>query len=166
MSRSATERRSGTTISVKSSQDFTVGLLFIVVGSLFAVQAWLRYPMGHAGEMGPGFFPFFLGLILAIIGVGVLLRSLSLASGTASIGRIRVPTFALIMASILFFGVALEWLGLVVTVFVMVFISSMASHEFRWRNALLCGAAVAAFCAVLFVVLLGLQMPLWPALAK
>ena len=49
-------------------KDCVAGTLFVAIGLLFAVNAWLRLSVGSALAMGPGYFPILLGLIL--IGLG------------------------------------------------------------------------------------------------
>jgi hypothetical protein len=44
-----------------------------------------------------------------------------------------------------------------------VFVSSMASHEFGWKGALVNAFVLLAICAGAFVYGLGLQLPMWPA---
>src|SRR5258707_12544522 len=58
-------------------KDFWGGTLFAVVGLLFALIArglpglsfMPGYSMGTPARMGPGFFPFYLGALLFILGV-------------------------------------------------------------------------------------------------
>ena len=47
-------------------KDFASGLMFILVGLSFS---WVArgYSMGTAAKMGPGYFPFLLGLVLALL---------------------------------------------------------------------------------------------------
>ena len=61
------------------------------------------------------------------------------------------------------FGVLLVPLGLVASLVVLVFVSSMASHEFGWKGALLNAMLLLAICVGAFVYGLGLQLPMWPA---
>ncbi len=156
-------QRIGARVVVKNQKDFTVGLFYIAAGLAFSVLS-RSYRMGSADAMGPGYFPFWLGLILALIGTLVAGRSLSARAVRERLPALRLSMFALVMGSILFFGAFVDYLGLVLTVAISVLIASAASHQFRLRNALVCALAVAVFCALLFVALLGLQIPLWPDL--
>ena len=139
-----------------------IGLFFVLIGAFFSIQAWRKYPLGSAGEMGPGYFPFWLGVLLVALGLAKWLEVVARPGSGGGGLALRIPSLALVVGSILLFGLALERLGLLLTVVAMVLLSSAASHEFRWRPALLCGLVVSVFCALLFVVGLGLQMPLWP----
>ena len=56
---------------IKSQKDFVSGILLVIVGAAFAVGA-TNYSFGVAVRPGPGYFPFGLGIILALLGVVVL----------------------------------------------------------------------------------------------
>ena len=53
---------------IRSHQDFVSGVMFIVTGAAFAILA-RSYRMGTAGSMGPGYFPFWLGVVLVLPGL-------------------------------------------------------------------------------------------------
>ena len=67
-------------MKIKNYQDFYAGLMFIIFGGL---AAWLStsYNMGTGARMGPGYFPFWLGAILAGLGVIVLIKALGVNDG-------------------------------------------------------------------------------------
>ena len=46
---------------------------------------------------------------------------------------------------------------------VLVLISSLASHEFAWKGAVLNAVFLLIVCVGAFVYGLGLQLPLWPS---
>ena len=55
-------------MKIKSQRDFVSGLMFIVVGVIFAVGA-TNYSMGSSAKPGAGYFPLILSVIMAILGV-------------------------------------------------------------------------------------------------
>ncbi|MNT70876.1 Tripartite tricarboxylate transporter TctB family protein [compost metagenome] len=61
------------------------------------------------------------------------------------------------------FGLLLKPLGMVLSVLVLVLVSSMASHEFSWKGALLNGVVLVLISLGAFVYGINLQMPVWPA---
>lgn len=67
-------------MKIKNYPDFYAGLMFIIFGGL---AAWLStsYNMGTGARMGPGYFPFWLGAILAGLGVIILLKALGINDG-------------------------------------------------------------------------------------
>ena len=64
-------------MKIKSERDFWSGLMFTVVGIVFAVGA-TNYSMGSSARPGPGYFPLLLSVILAILGAVVLFKSLTI----------------------------------------------------------------------------------------
>jgi hypothetical protein len=61
------------------------------------------------------------------------------------------------------FGIALQWLGLVAAVAVLVLVGAYAARNVRPLENLALAAALIAFSVGVFVWLLGLPLPLWPA---
>src|SRR5262245_23711566 len=59
---------------IKSPKDFWAGLMFIGFGLFFAIWAYAFYQMGTAVRMGPAYFPFVLGGLLAVLGAFVLIE--------------------------------------------------------------------------------------------
>ena len=67
-------------MKIKNYQDFYAGLMFLIFGTL---AAWLStsYNMGTGARMGPGYFPFYLGVILAVLGLIILFMALGINDG-------------------------------------------------------------------------------------
>jgi len=63
-------------VEIRNQKDFGAGLMYMVVGIFFAYLA-SQYQMGTPAKMGPGYFPFWIGVLLAAIGLLVLIKSLS-----------------------------------------------------------------------------------------
>ncbi|EYS86989.1 membrane protein [Cupriavidus sp. SK-4] len=147
---------------IRSQKDFASGLMFILVGFGFS---WVArgYSMGTAAKMGPGYFPFWLGIVLALLGVLVLWGSLSSKSEEDSLARWDIKTLLWILGSVVLFGLLLKPLGMVLSVLVLVLVSSMASHEFSWKGAILNAIILVLISLGAFVYGINLQMPVWPA---
>jgi putative tricarboxylic transport membrane protein len=64
--------------------------------------------------------------------------------------------------SILSFAITIRPLGLVASAFITFMISAMGTHETRWKETIIVGIALTAFCSFLFPYGLGLPMQLWP----
>jgi hypothetical protein len=136
--------------------------MFVLVGLSFS---WVArgYSMGTAAKMGPGYFPFLLGLVLAVLGALVLVGSLSKKGEEDHLARWDLKTLLWILGSVVLFGLLLKPLGMVLSVFVLVLVSSMASHEFSWKGALLNSIVLVLISLGAFVYGINLQMPVWPA---
>jgi hypothetical protein len=141
----------------RNPKDLWTGVLFIAVG-LAAVYFARSQPIGTAMRMGPAYFPTMLGLLLALIGSALLVRSFvrtGLPVGTFALGKV-----AWITGSILLFGFLLRGMGLVIAIIAIVFLSAYASRKFRWPVALLLAVGIALSSAIVFIVLLGIPIPI------
>ncbi|TFL15164.1 tripartite tricarboxylate transporter TctB family protein [Pusillimonas caeni] len=148
-------------MQVRNKQDFGAGVMFALIGA-FACLGALKYDMGTARDMGPGYFPFWLGACLTLLGASIALRSLSTHAPISRLDPADWKTVAILIGSVALAGALLNVLGIFLTVFVLVVLSSMASHLFDWRVAALTGIGLAAFVWLAFIKALGLIFPLWP----
>jgi hypothetical protein len=155
---------------VRSQQDFFSGLLFLTVGTVFAWSAG-QYEMGTASYMGPGYYPRLLGILCALVGFGVIAKSiLKKTSEEGSIGPWAWKELTLVIAANLFFGVAigglpsigLPPLGLAIGVYGLVLIASLASGEFKLREYVVLATILMVGVYLICVKILTLYVPLWP----
>ena len=145
--------------AIRHPKDFWAGALFIVLGGGVCLIA-LDYTMGSAARMGPGYFPRTLGLLLAVLGVYLILRSFRLQGE-----KIAFPTFrplVIVLAGVLVFSLVVTSLGLVLSTIVLVLLASTASHEYRKVESVIASIALAGFCVLAFRYGLSLQLPTWP----
>ena len=145
---------------IRHPKDFWAGVLFIVLGGGAALIA-LEYSFGTAGRMGPGYFPRWLGLLLALLGLILVLRSFKLTGE-----KISFPTLmplGIVLVSVFVFGISVNYLGLVIATILLVLIASTASHEYRWKESIIAARALAVFVVIAFRYGLKLQLPTWPA---
>ena len=106
---------------IRSQKDFASGLMFVLVGLGFSFVA-RGYSMGTAAKMGPGYFPFLLGLVLALLGAIVTLGSLSTKGEEDQLARWDLKTLLWILGSVVLFGLLLKPLGMVLSVFVFLWV--------------------------------------------
>ena len=150
-------------MKIKSQRDFWSGLMFIIVGVVFAVGA-TNYTMGSSAKPGAGYFPLILSVLMAILGAVVLFKSLTIETeGGDPIGAVAWRPLLVIVASIAVFGFALPRLGLFLTIPLLIIMVSFAGDEFGWAGVL-ANAAVLTFGSwVIFIWGLNLTIPLKPA---
>jgi len=149
-------------MQLRNKQDFWSGVMFIALGLGFAWKA-VSYSMGTAARMGPGYFPFWLGLVLALLGAIVLLGSLSSKATATTVDRFDARIVFLVVGSVILYGAVLKFLGIYISVFLLVVVSSLASHEFNWKVAAANGLFLVVFTYLAFIKGLGLIFPLWPS---
>jgi hypothetical protein len=144
----------------RRSQDFWAGLLFMGFGVVTLVMAW-PYPSGNAARMGPGYFPRILGI--ALMGLGSLLSLRGCRSTGEALPGWRWRPTIIVLLSVAIFALTAKTLGLVIASLALVFLSSVAHEEFRWKEALISSAIQAVSVVVVFVYGLGVPFSVWPA---
>ena len=144
---------------VRSPKDFWAGILFITFG-IVAIAVSSGYSMGTAARMGPGYFPRGLGGLLVVLGALVALRGIRVPGPAIPAFRARALVF--VLGTVVVFGIAVPWTGVILGTVLLIFVTSFASHEFRWQAALTSGIVLAIAAVLVFIVGLKLQLPIWP----
>jgi hypothetical protein len=145
-------------------KDILSGLLFMGVA---AGGLWVSrdYPVGTASRMGTGYVPRLLLWVLLGLGALILVSGLWKAERPAqaesSAGTAWRPA-VFITLSLVTFGLALERLGLVLSVLLLAGIGALAGRGTRPLEAAIATLALIALCWLIFIVGLSLTIPLWP----
>jgi hypothetical protein len=152
-----------TVVKIKSEKDFWSGVMFVTVGVAFAWGA-LGYSFGSSARPGPGYFPFGLGVLMAILGSVVLFKSLTIETADGDpVGSFAWKPLLIILGAIVLFGLMLPKLGLIITLPVLVMVASLASDEFHFVTSLISAAVLTLGSWLVFIVGLSLTIPLWPS---
>lgn len=146
-------------MQIRNHRDFWAGILFIVTGLLFIVLS-RQYQLGTAAKMGPGYFPTILGGLMAFLGLLVLIPSFK--GPEVRVSRIDLPMILLVLVAVAVYAFALPKLGFIVALFLLILISSFASHEFNLKTTLISSVVLLAFSWLVFVKGLELQFPFLP----
>ena len=149
-------------IYIRSTKDFYAGLVFLFFG-IGAIGIAPHYQIGTAARMGPGYFPFLLGGALSVLGVGIILRNITKGKRIKKGLSFKVKPVFLVLSSVVLFGLLLRPLGFLISTLLLVFISSMASEEFKRREAILNAFILLILVLMIFVYFLKFQIPLWPS---
>jgi len=141
-----------------NNRDILAGLLFAAIGGLGFTMA-LAYPFGSIQQMGPGYFPRVLGVLLMGFGAVIFVRGLRKAEPVPG----RWGWFALVTVSVamVVFGWLMERVGLVPSLAVLVLVSAYAGPEFRWGEAMILAVGLCLLSVAIFVWGLGLPYPLF-----
>lgn len=149
-------------MKIKSQKDFWSGLMFIVVGLGFALGAQ-EYSFGTSARPGPAYFPFGLGILLALLGAGVLFGALTVETEDGDpIGRFAFKPLLIIMGSVVLFGFLLPRLGLLVSLPILIVTASLAGDEFHWKDALISVLVLTIGSWLIFIKGLNLVIPVLP----
>lgn len=152
--------------TIKAPADFATGLLFLAVG-LAALFIAKGYPLGQLRSMGPGLFPLLLGGLLAVIGFGLALRSLSLRGVLRQQEAPYLDLRALrplffVLAGLIAFALLVRPVGLALASVVLVLVASRAERGFPLLQTLVAAVAIPALAVGIFAYGLGLPFRVWP----
>ena len=157
-------------MKIKSQKDFFSGLMFAITGIAFAWGA-TTYNVGSGARMGPGYFPLMLGVVMSAIGLVIIFTALTVeTSDGEKIGRWAWKQVVFILLANFAFGVLLGGLpsiglpamGLIVAIYALTLISSLAGNEFNLAKVIVLATVLAAGSYVAFILALKLQIQVWP----
>ncbi|ADU34567.1 hypothetical protein J2W32_004253 [Variovorax boronicumulans] len=157
-------------MKIKSQADFFSGVMFTTVGGAFAIGA-TTYTVGNGARMGPGYFPLMLGILLAILGVVIMFQAMVVETTDGDkIGKWAWKPLAFVLGANLAFGILLGGLpsiglpamGMIIAIYALTIISSMAGTQFKLRDVLVLSTILAAGSYVAFIWALKLQIQVWP----
>ena len=147
-------------LRVRNPQDFWCGVFFVALG-VVAIYASKNYPMGTALEMGPGYFPVWLGGIM--IGFGLVIGGSSLRlSGDANqglaLGEWAFRPWIVLTTTLVIYALMMDWgAGFVPSLMVLVIGCAMAHKDVRWRETIVLSVLVTAASVAIFSF--GLDLP-------
>lgn len=139
-----------------NKRDFYAGGLMILIG-LGAALEGQHYNIGTMRQMGPGFFPIALGVILVFI--GILIAGASFTGGVED-GDTAMPTkpdwrgWLCIIAGPLLFILFGKYGGLAPATFLCVFVSAMGDRTSTWKGAFVLASGVTFFGVLVFAYVL------------
>lgn len=142
-----------------SSADILAGAVFVLAGTAFLVAS-LGYEVGTLRQMGPGYFPAALSVLLIAFGLGVAGKGL-LAGQADAIGRITVRPLLMIGLALIVFAVTVDPWGLMPAVFCTAVLSALAAKDTTPLRLLSLAVGLPLACWLIFVLALQLRMPLW-----
>jgi uncharacterized membrane protein len=136
------------------SQDAVSGLLFLAVAIYVSVSTLLGLDVGSLEQMGPGFFPLALSVILGVIGTLVLL-----GAKPAEDEQLPVNWRAVILigAAPIAFGLTVRTLGLVPALLISVGMATVASTRIKPLSGAIIIVGVTIFCVAVFKY--GIRVP-------
>ena len=147
-------------------KDYYGGALMVIIG-VAAAYAATGYHLGTLAQMGPGFFPCAVGVLLALIGLTIAV-SARFDKGPPAVsghgygsGMPDLRGTACIIAGILAFLLFGEYGGLLPASFAIVFISALGDRGNTVMQAALLALGMCVIAGVVFWWALQLQMPLF-----
>lgn len=145
------------TAGVRAPKEFWLGVLYALTGAVGYIIS-REYPFGSGARMGPGYFPTIICILLFLFGIGAIARAFRMSG--EPVHQTNLKTIALIIGSLVLFGLLLEPAGFVIAGLTLLIVSALASAHFRveWK-AVLGAVALILICALVFIKALGVPMP-------
>ena len=132
------------------------GISLVVFGGFVVLEA-VTYNLGNLRQMGPGFFPLVIGMLMMGLGAAVVVEG-RITRETPQVTRLR-PAVAIVV-SLLAFAALVERFGLVPAAFALVFISSLAQPGVQLLPTLLLAVGVAVMGVMIFLQGFGVPLPM------
>jgi hypothetical protein len=145
-----------------SKREFYAGGLMILIG-LGAALEGQNYNIGTMRQMGPGFFPVALGIILVLVGImiaGAGVTGGAEESETALPGKPDWRGWLCIVAGPLLFILFGKFAGLGPATFACVFVSALGDRTSTWKSAFVLALAITVFGIGLFAFVLKVPFPI------
>ena len=148
-------------MKLKNPRDFWSGVMFAMIGIAFAVIVkYYEYPMGTGARMGPGYFPFVLGIVMGILGIAIVIESF--ATEGPPVSKFAWKPLFWILGAVVLFGLIAKVAGLALSIVALVVVSAYGGDEFRIKEAIIASVILAIFSVAVFVYGLKLPFPIWP----
>ena len=138
------------------------GLMFVGIAAL---GLWVsrNYPVGTALRMGTGYVPRLLCWILMGLGAAILVQGLREKDAPPErISWHQLMPIVVVTTSLVAFALAIEQLGLVLSILLLVGIGAVAARDIKIWELLLAALVLIALSYAIFILGLGLTIPVWP----
>jgi len=146
---------------MRLTKDLLSGLMFLAFGAGAAVIAH-GYNFGTPARMGSGFFPVVIGVIIAIMGLVLIVRSLLKPASDEAVGEFQFRPLVFISAAIVIFGVLIEDAGLIASLAALIVVARLAGREGSLLELALMVAVLIAIAVGIFVYGLNIRLKLGP----
>lgn len=142
-------------MSWKNRTGLFAGAVPIGIGLLTLFETW-ALPLGSSRNMGPGYFPTLLGILMILLGVGIIV--VEGRQEDVNPPRVALRPLLAISLAIIAFALLVKRFGLAPAVMAATIISSAADRDMRPVGTLVYAIILALFTVVLFQYVLGLRV--------
>jgi hypothetical protein len=152
--------------SVLARKDVLAGLLFMTVAVLGLVLS-RNYPIGTALRMGTGYVPRLLCWLLLTLGAIITLQGLRDGQAQTIFDGRSLPAWRpviFVAASMAIFALTVERLGLVIAILLLTGVGAVAARGLKPVETAIAALVLIVLSWAIFIVGLGLTIPVWPEL--
>ena len=144
-------------------KDFYAGLLMVLLGAGVTLNS-TTYNLGTHMHMGPGMFPFMLGILMTFIGILIFISGLMtpLEDGERILPQsMEWRGWICILAGPLMFILFGEFFGMVAATFMCVFVAALGERTATLKGSAILAAGITVIGAFLFSYVLKVPFPLF-----
>ncbi len=149
-------------LHILARKNVLAGLMFIAIAAL---GLWLSrdYPIGTALRMGTGYVPRLLCWVLMGLGAAIVVQGLREKDAPPErISWRQLMPILVVTTSLVAFALAIEQLGLVLSILLLVGIGAIAARDIKIWETLVAAVVLIALSWAIFILGLGLTIPVWP----
>lgn len=137
-------------------EDIIAGFITTGIGIFIVVEA-TNYKLGTLLRMGPGYFPMILGSTMILLGAIMVLMAKP-STIPQSVGRDQLRGSLFVAAGFIAFALTVESLGMLVSVFLVVFLSALGNRNTPLLTSAVLAVSTAVVSVLIFRVGLDLQI--------
>lgn len=144
-----------------ASKDWLSAILIFSIG-LAATIGGFNYPVGSISSMGAGYFPIICGVTLIITSIIILFQNkVEFKKSEENSFRKRLRPWLAIVTGMVSFVILSQTVGLLISSFLLVFISSKADRRNNFKRSFILSSCLTFFVFIIFHHILQIQIPLF-----
>ena len=142
------------------SRDLTSALFWLAFAIFFSIESLTQLKLGTLHQPGPGFFPFWAGVVLGLLSLILVLNSLRNRE-RLSLSGLKSWKLLLVAGALLAYLLLLETLGFVTITFLFLFLLLRLEYK-GWMFSAASALAGAVASYAIFQLWLKTQLPAGP----
>jgi putative tricarboxylic transport membrane protein len=147
---------------MKNRREILPGIIWMGLGVFIVIYSY-QLELGNFKNLGPGFMPFCVGVLLIICAIPILIDTHASSrldlpqNGKGLLRDFQKP--ASVLATLLFYVLLLNKLGFILTAFITLLLLNKIAGLGKWTTVLLFAVVTVLATYVLFVIILNVQLP-------
>lgn len=137
-------------------EDLIAGLITAGIG-IFIITEASNYKMGTLVRMGPAYFPTIIGVLMLVL-AAIMLLTAHPSEAPQPVGKDQLRGTIFVAAGIIAFAYTIEFSGMLLSVFLAVFMSTLGNRTTPILTALLLAVITSLGTWLIFCLGLGLQI--------
>jgi hypothetical protein len=133
---------------------------FLILLAIVALVETRNLTIGTTADMGPGYVPRALSLI--IMAFGLIIAGRGVFAKRRLLPAIKFRPILSVLVSLAAFALLLPRGGLVLATMATMACSTFSTADYKWRESIIFAVIITAFTILLFVYGLGLPLSIWP----